>query len=76
MIDQEVTDVTRNDKYVEVKLLLDVALWAASLYLLTHPDGFDRIGNFARGSWRSMIHTLSVWTARQDIRSLPEIQED
>lgn len=76
MTEQDVTDVTRNAKHVEIKLALDLAAWVATLYFITHPDAFDILPSIAKKLWWRTVHNLSVWTARQDIRSLPETEED
>jgi hypothetical protein len=75
MTEQDVTGVTRNDKYAEVKVVLDLLIWVGAIYFVTHPDAFDRLGDAARNRWRGLVHYLSVWTARQDIRSLPETED-
>lgn len=70
-----VTPVTRNDNYAEVKVVFDLAVWVVMLYFLTHPDAFDEIPDTVRNYWHKFVHATSVWTARQDIRSLPETEE-
>ncbi len=75
MNDPNVTHVTRNDNYAELKVLFDLVAWVVMLYLMIHPEAFDRIPEIARGWWRKFVHAISVWTARQDIRSLPETEE-
>lgn len=79
MSEQDVTDVTRNaepvDPHAEIKLVLDLVTWVVMLYVMTHPDTFERATDIAREYWRKVVHHISVWTARQDIRSLPETEE-
>lgn len=79
MTDPDVTRVTRNSKvsdpYAELKLIGDFFVWVGLLYVITHPDAFEKLGDTARRYWRKFVHLLSVWTARQDIRSLPETEE-
>ena len=75
MSEQEVTPVTRNNQYAELRVAVDVVCWIGMVYFFTHPDAFDRIPDIGRGLWRKLVHKLSVWTARQDIRSLPETEE-
>lgn len=79
MTNPDVTDVTRNsepiDPHAEIKLLFDLVTWVGMLYVMTHPDAFERAGELARHYWKRAVHHLSVWTATQDIRSLPETEE-
>jgi hypothetical protein len=76
MNEENVTDVTRNDGLAELKVIVDLLVWLLGIYMITHPDTFDKLGDIARQQWRRFIHTLSIWTARQDIRSLPETEEN
>lgn len=77
MTDEDVTPVTRNKRRApeEVKLLFDLAASAAMIYYVTHPDCLDNLGDKTRAIWGKFVHRVSVWTARQDIRSLPETEE-
>lgn len=77
MNDDDVTRVTRNDKndHPELKLLADLVVGMAMLYYATHPDCLDNLGDVARRHWSKFVHQVSVWTARQDIRTLPETDE-
>lgn len=75
MTPEDVTPVTRNDKYAELKLVVDLLMWAGSMYLLFHPDTFDRFSDAVQRRWKQMVHKVSIWAARQDIRSLPETEE-
>lgn len=72
---EDVTLVTRNDRYPEWRLLLDALGWVGIVYLWTHPDAFDTMCETAGRYWTRFVHTVSVWAARQDIRSLPETEE-
>ena len=78
MTDDDVTPVTRNRKRApdELKLMIDLVASAAMIYYVTHPDCLDNLGEKARHAWRRIIHHVSVWAARQDIRSLPETDEN
>ena len=76
MTEENVTLVTRNEKYPELKVALDLVVWVGFLYFLTHPDAFDRAKDKARHYRVQFVHLVSVWTFRQDIRSLPETEED
>lgn len=79
MNEQDVTDVTRNnvdvDKYAELKVVFDLITWVGMLYVMTHPDAFEQIGEKGKAYWSQFVHRVSIWTARQDIRSLPETEE-
>jgi hypothetical protein len=77
MTRDDVTHVTRNRREVppELKLLIDLVASAAVIYYATHPACLDDIGTTARRQWGKVRHRVSVWTTRQDIRSLPETDE-
>lgn len=74
MNDEDVTRVTRNAKssHDELKLIVDLVASAAMIYYVTHPNALDNLRDVARAQWSRFVHRVSVWTARQDIRSLPE----
>jgi hypothetical protein len=75
---QDVTPVTRNKQgwREEIKLLLDLLSMAATVYYLSHPDCLDDMREKV-SEWRGkVVHKVSVWTARQDIRSLPETDDE
>lgn len=74
MNEDDVTHVTRNSGkgHEELKLFIDLLASAAMLYYVTHPEMFDGLGDKARHQWGRFVHQVSIWTARQDIRSLPE----
>lgn len=74
MTDDDVTPVTRNRKRPpeEVKLVIDLVASAAMIYYVTHPDCLEGLHDKARRGWSKVVHHVSVWAARQDIRSLPE----
>lgn len=73
----DVTHVTRNKRRVppELKLILDLVTSAALLYYATHPDCLDGLGDKLRPYRDRFVHHVSVWAARQDIRSLPETDD-
>jgi hypothetical protein len=75
MTEPDVTQVTRNDRYAELKVVMDILGMVGFLYYLSHPDVFERIGDKTRDIRKHIIHRMSVWTARQDIRSLPETDD-
>lgn len=77
MNDPDVTRVTRNRRTVppEIKLVVDIIVSAAMIYYVTHPDCIETGRTAARRHWSKVVHRVSVWTARQDIRSLPETDE-
>lgn len=76
MNDDDVTPVTRNRSIPpEVKLAIDLLTSAAIIYYVTHPDCLDQLKGATLRHWSRVMHHLSVWTARQDIRSLPETDE-
>lgn len=77
MNDDDVTHVTRNRKRVppELKVVIDLAASVAMIYYVTHPDCLDSLGDTARSYWSKLRHHVSVWSARQDIRTLPETDE-
>lgn len=78
MNEQDVTRVTRNRRSVppEVKLLVDIIASIAMIYYVTHPDCIDGVRPAIRKHWSRVVHRVSVWTATQDIRSLPETDSD
>lgn len=74
MTDEGVTHVTRNQRALppEVKLVIDLLASAGMLYYVTHPDMFDDLGATVRVYWGKLTHRVSIWSARQEIRTLPE----
>lgn len=77
MTDPDVTPVTRNKGRLpdEVKVIIDLAASAAMIYYVTHPECLDNLGEKMGRVWGKVVHRVSVWAARQDIRSLPETDE-
>jgi len=58
--------------------ILDLAttlIGLAVLYYTINPDPFDRFVDKCRAFVHGWIHRVSVWEARQAIRSLPETDE-
>lgn len=77
MTDPDVTPVTRNGRHVpdELKLAFDLLATAAMIYYVTHPDAPDRLRDTVATAWSKFVHKVSIWAARQDIRTLPETDE-
>lgn len=77
MNDQDVTPVTRNKRTLppEVKLAVDLIASVAMIYYVTHPDCLEKGRDAARIYLARIRHRVSVWSATQDIRSLPEVDE-
>jgi hypothetical protein len=78
MTDEDVTHVTRNSKGLppELKVVIDLVTGIAMIYYVTHPDCLDNLGDTARRYWDKFVHHVSVWAARQDIRTLPETGDE
>ena len=77
MNNEDVTHDTRNHQtaYAEIKLVVDLLASAALIYYATHPDCLSDVGEHTRRLWGKVVHHVSVWVTRQNIRNLPETDE-
>lgn len=77
MTDDDVTPVTRNKRRTpdELKLVIDLFATAGAIYYVTHPDCLSQLREKTHEVASRVAHRVSVWAARQDIRSLPETDE-
>jgi hypothetical protein len=73
-MDQRIIVKTKSD----TEQIIDLATTVVGLAILAYtldPDPFDRVLDVFRAKVHSLFHRLSVWEARQAIRSLPETDE-
>lgn len=89
MNDEDVTPVTRNEETPpkaltpgrrrtlapELKLVVDTAVGIAMIYYITHPDCLEKGREVVKQYWTRVVHRVSIWTAQQDIRSLPQVDD-
>jgi len=74
MSDEEPAKVIRSDAQQLVDLV--TALIGLGLVLYTqNPEPFERAWEHVRSWGYAWMHRISVWEARQAIRSLPETDE-